>query len=66
MCETRSLNFRKKRRLRVSENRVSSRIFVPKRDEVTGEWWKLHNEELDILYSSPNNARVINSRRMKW
>jgi len=42
------------------------RIFEPKRDEVTGEWRKLHNEELNDLYSSPNIVRVIKSRRMRW
>jgi len=45
---------------------VKSRIFVPKRDEVTGEWRKLHNEELNDLYSSPNIFRVIKSGRMRW
>jgi hypothetical protein len=44
----------------------SSRLFGPKRDELTGEWRKLHNEELNYLYSSPNNLRVIKSRRMRW
>jgi hypothetical protein len=48
------------------ENRVIRRIFGPKRDEVTGEWMKLHNEELHILYSSPNIIRQIMSRRMRW
>jgi hypothetical protein len=52
--------------LRVIENRVLRRIFGPKRDEVTGEWRKLHNEELHDLYSSPNIVRVIKSRRMRW
>jgi hypothetical protein len=54
------------RRLRVFENRVLKRIFGPKRDEVTGEWRKLHNEVLHDLYSSPNIVRVIKSRRMRW
>ena len=51
--------------LRVFENRVLRRIFGPRRDEVTGEWGKLHNEELNDLYS-PKTVRVINSRRMRW
>jgi len=50
----------------VFENRVLRRIFGPKRDEVTGEWRKLHNEELNGLYSSPNIFQVIKSRRMRW
>jgi hypothetical protein len=50
----------------VLENRVLRRIFGPKRDEVTGEWRKLHNEELHDLYSSPNIIRIIKSRRMRW
>jgi hypothetical protein len=50
----------------VFENRVLRRIFGPKRDEVTGEWRKLHNEELHDLYSSPTIVRVIKSRRMRW
>jgi hypothetical protein len=50
----------------VFENRVLRRIFGPKRDEVTGEWRKLHNEELHSLYSSPNIIRQIKSRRMRW
>ena len=65
-CETWSLTLREERRLRVFENRVLRRIFGPKRDEVTGEWRKLHNEELNNLYSSPNIARVIKSRRIRW
>jgi hypothetical protein len=52
--------------LRVFENRVLRRIFGPKRDEVTGEWRRLHNKELYALYSSPNIIRVIKSRRLRW
>jgi hypothetical protein len=50
----------------VFENRVLRRIFGPKRGEATGEWRRLHNEELNDLYSSPNIIRVIKSRRMRW
>jgi hypothetical protein len=50
----------------VFENRVLRRIFGPKRDEVTGEWRKLHNEELRDLYSSLSKIRIIKSRRMRW
>jgi len=63
---TRSLTLREKRRLRVFENRVLRGIFGSKRDEVTGEWRKLHNEELNDLYCSPNIVRVIKSSRMRW
>jgi hypothetical protein len=52
--------------LRVFENRVLRRIFGPKRDEVTGEWRKLHNKELHDLYYSPSIIRIIKSRRMRW
>ena len=65
-CETWSLTLREEHRLRVFENRVLRRIFGPKRDGVTGEWRKLHNEELNDLYSSSNIVRVITSRRMRW
>jgi hypothetical protein len=53
-------------RLRVFENRVLRRIFGPKRDEVTGEWRKMHNGELQNLYSSPDIIRQLKSRRMRW
>jgi hypothetical protein len=65
-CETWSLTLRKENRLRVFENRVLRRIFGPKRDEVMGEWRKLHNGELHNLYSSPDIIRQIKSRRMRW
>jgi hypothetical protein len=58
-------NLREERRLRVFENRVLRGMFGPKRDEVTGEWRKLHNEELNNLYSLPNIVRVVKSRRMR-
>jgi hypothetical protein len=65
-CETWSLTLREERRLKVFENRALRRIFGPKRDEVTGEWRKLHNEELNDLYSLPNIVSVIESRRLRW
>jgi len=64
-CETWLLTWREEHRLRVFENRVLRRIFGPKRDEVTGEWRKLHKEELNDLYCSPNIVRVIQKRRMR-
>jgi len=64
--ETWSLTLREERKLRVFENKVLRRIFGPRRDEVTGEWGRLHNEELNDLYSSPNIVRVIKWRRMRW
>jgi hypothetical protein len=65
-CETWPLTLREEDRLRVFENRVLRRIFGPKRDEVTGGWRKLQNEELHNLYSSPRTSRMIKPRRMTW
>jgi len=65
-CGTWFFTLRKKRRLRVFENRVIRRIFGPKLDEVTGDWRKLYNEEPNDLYSSPNIVRMIKSRRKRW
>jgi hypothetical protein len=65
-CETWSLTLREERKLRVFENKVLRRIFGPRSDEVTGKCRRLHNEELNDLYSSPNTVRVIKSRRMRW
>ena len=60
------MTLKEERRLRVFENKVLRRVFGPKRDEVTGELRKLHNEELRDLYSLPNIVRVVKSRRMRW
>jgi hypothetical protein len=65
-CETWSLTLREEHRLRVFEKRVLRRIFGPKRDKMTREWRKLHNEELHNLYSSPDIIRQVKSRRMRW
>jgi len=64
-CEIWSLTLREERRLRVFKNRVLRRVFGSRRDKVTGEWRKLHNEELRELYSLPNIVRVVKSRRMR-
>ena len=65
-CETWSLTLSEKHRLRVFENRVLRRTFGHRRDEVTREWRKLHNEELNVMYSSPNIVRVVKYRIMRW
>jgi hypothetical protein len=65
-CETWSHTLKEECRLRVFENKVLRRIFGPNRDEVTGEWRRLHNKELYALYSSPNIIRVMKSRRLRW
>jgi len=65
-CETWSITLREERRLRMFENRVLRGIFGPKRDKITGEWRKLHNEELNDLYYSPSIVWVIKLRRMRW
>jgi hypothetical protein len=57
---------REERRLKVFENSVLRRVFGPKKDEVTGEWRNLHNEELNDLYSLPNVVPVVKSRKMRW
>jgi hypothetical protein len=64
-CEAWSLILREERRLRVFENRILRRIFVPKRD-ANGEWRRLHNEELHSLYRSPNKIKMSMSRRLSW
>jgi hypothetical protein len=64
--ETWSLTLREQCRLKVFENRVLRRVFGPKRNEVTREWRRLHNEELNDLYPLPNILRVVKSRRMRW
>ena len=65
-CETWSLTLREEQRLRVFENRVLRKVFGPKRDEVTREWRKLHNEKLNDRYPLPIIVRVVKSRRMRW
>jgi hypothetical protein len=65
-CETWSLTLREEHGMRVFENKVVRRNFEPKRNEVTGGWRKLLNEELHNLYSSPNIIRMIKSRRIRW
>jgi hypothetical protein len=65
-CKTWSLTLREECRLKVFQNRVLRRIYGPKRDEVTGEWRKVHNEELNDMYCSPNIVRVIKSRIVRW
>jgi hypothetical protein len=64
--ETWSLILREEHGLKLFESRVLVRIFEPKRNEVTGGWRKLHNEELHDMYSSPSIIRIIKSRRMRW
>jgi hypothetical protein len=65
-CETWSLTLREEYRMRVFENWVLKNVFGPNRDEVTGDWRKLHKEKRHYFYSSPNIIRVIRSRKMTW
>ena len=65
-CETWSFTLREEQRFRVFENEELRKIFVAKRDEITGEWTKLLNVELHALYSSPNILRDVKSRRLRW
>jgi hypothetical protein len=65
-CETWSLTLKEEHKLGVFESRELRRIFGPKRDVMTGEWIKLHNEDLHYLYSSPSIIRIINARRIRW
>ena len=65
-CGTWSVTLREENRLGVFENRVLRNMFGPKRDEVTGEWRRLHNKKLHALYSSPNIIRVLKLRRIRW
>ena len=65
-CETWSLTLKEELRLRVLENKVLRKIFGAKKDKITGEWRKLHNAELQALYSSPNIIRSLKSRRLRW
>jgi hypothetical protein len=64
-CGTLFLTLRKEHRLRVFENRVLRRMFGPKKNEGVGGW-RVHNEELNNLYASPNIIRMIKSRRLRW